>query len=186
MKNKSVLAIILISIVVTAYLNILQPFDPPRVYQTQQQENLILYQDVTDAISKKPIAPLSDEDFIIKNDDNFVELGNTFKNLKTDEKNADIQYANEKHAYDIYAFKNFTISTQPLDEGIIFSIYLTTPILKTFRNISIGDTISDVFEKYGLVDEVPSGLYMYRYNDKILTFYADESGKVTGIHFQFV
>jgi len=70
--------------------------------------------------------------------------------------------------------------------NIIWSLNLVTSELKTSRGISIGDSILDVFEKYGLVDGESSEFYVYHYDGKILTFYIDKDGKVISIEFEMI
>lgn len=128
---------------------------------------------------------MSDEDFIVRHDNLFIELGVEFKNIKVDEKILDVQDVDETHSYDVFVFENFIIRVELIREKII-GIYLTSSVLKTSRGISIGDTISDVFERYGIVDKAGAEFYMYSYRDKILRFYVDENGIIRAIQFEFV
>jgi hypothetical protein len=184
-KNKFFLIVIMLSIITVYFINT-QPFGKEESEQVQKQENMVLQPNTTDSTSEKSHITLSDEDFIVNNDNTFIELGSKYKNLKTDEKIINTHYADENHVYNVFIFENFTITTEPWDEGIIDNINLRTPILKTSRGASIGDPISDVFKKYGLVDGDSSEFYMYHYNGKILKFYVDEKGKVTNIQFELV
>jgi len=132
--------------------------------------------------NEEPLEPLSDKDFIVKNGNIVIELGSDYKDLEIDEKILSISYANERRAYDIFVFENFTISSTLK----IFMITLTTPAFETFRGVRLGDSILSVFEKYGIADSSENGLYSYYYNYKILIFYVDENNTIIGIRLEYV
>lgn len=140
----------------------------------------------------KSISPLTYEDFVIKDKRNYIELGGKYGDLKTNEKIVKTVPGNEKHIYDIYEFDNFKVLTQ-IGGGassIIWSVDLTTPIIQTSRGISVGDTVSEVIEKYGkpesasTADSVAPGQYVYRDKGEYLTFFIDKNGKVVLIRFE--
>lgn len=140
------------------------------------------------------IAPLANEDFVIKDKYCNIELGGKYGDIKTNDKIIEIVPANENHIYDIYKFENFQILTQPGGDasGIIASIDLTTPIIQTSRGISVGDNIQEVVEKYGkpdessIADSIAPGQYVYQDDGKYITFFVDETGKIELIRFEIV
>lgn len=147
---------------------------------------------ITDSINIKSVLPLTNEDFVIKDKNNYIELGGKYGDLKTNEKITKTIPANEKFVYDIYVFENFKIITESGGKAncIIESIDLTTPTIQTSRGIRIGDNISEVIEKYGNADhsnitDTP-GYYVHRYNSNLLTFFVDKIGKVIGIRFELI
>ncbi len=186
MKMKILLMTIMLSIIITICLDIYTSFNEKEGEQTQKHENIVIPFNTSDNTTKKFTAPLSDEDFIVKNDSTFIELGGKYTDMKTDEEIVSIHDADEKQAYKVVTFENFIIATVPVNEGAIMYINLTTSVLKTHRGISIGDTMSDVFNEYGLVDTILPESYKYHYNGKILTFYIDEYDKVTRIQLELV
>lgn len=149
---------------------------------------------INDSSNIKSVNPLTNEDFVIKNNNTYIELGGKYGDLKTNEKIINTVPANEKHIYDIYEFDNFKILTQPGDgaTSIIASIDLTTPTIQTSRGISVGDTTSEVIEKYGNTDDdsttdsIAPDQYVYRYNGQYLTFFIDKNGKVVLVRFELV
>ena len=124
-----------------------------------------------------PPALISDEDFILKNKNTFIKLGDRYENLITDEKITYTRSADEKRAYDTFGYENFTILS-----GIeMFSVTSETPALETHRGIRVGKSIQDVFEKYGTTDKTPPNSFWYHYNGKFLIFYVDENDKIIQI-----
>jgi len=113
---------------------------------------------------------LTDEDFVVEDDNTFIELGGKYVDIKTNEKVIDSREPTANHAYGLVRYENFLITTGVDDIG---SIHLTTSILKTNRGISVGDSISDVFEKYGTVEIYTFSNYRslnYNNNGKLLKF----------------
>jgi uncharacterized lipoprotein YehR (DUF1307 family) len=88
-------------------------------------------------------APLTDGDFIVKNGDEFINLGEKYENT--------------------------------------IIIDSSTPFLETSRGIKVGDSISNVFEKYGTVYATAPGHFHYNYEDKHLSFYFDKYEIITEI-----
>ncbi|TYQ16371.1 UNVERIFIED_CONTAM: hypothetical protein Cloal_2904 [Acetivibrio alkalicellulosi] len=160
--------------------------------QNDITENIDSKTENTDTINIKSNFLLDNEDFVIKYKNNHIELGGKYGDLKTNEKITKAIPANEKSVYDIYMFENFKIITQPDGKanGYILSIDLTTPIIQTPRGIRIGDTISNVLEKYGDSDDCTitdtSKYYVYRYRGNVLTFFVNEKEEVIGIRFEIV
>lgn len=137
--------------------------------------------------------PLTNEDFVIKDKNNYIELRGEYGDLNTKEKITKTVPADENHIYDVYEFENFKLITEPAgDSSSIIEIDLTTPVIQTSRGISVGDTISEVVEKYGnpddssIDDSIAPGQYMYQYNSDFLTFFVDKTGIVTLIRFEIV
>gem|GEM_PF-2490916 len=157
--------------------------------QNYKSESMDSRTKITDNTNIKSIYPLTNEDFVIRDKNNDIELRGKYGNLKTNEKITKTIPANEKVAYNIYIFENFNITT---DGCSIDSIDITTPIIQTSRGIIIGDTLSDIIEKYGKADEaniadsVAPGHYAYHHNGNLLTFFVDKIGKVIGIRFESV
>lgn len=149
--------------------------------QTQKYENVTSNKNTTDNLSRKNPAPLSEKDFIVRNDSSFIELGGKYGDIKTNEKITGSSYANANRAYDVFVYENFTVMTN----GNIFSISLTTPVLKTYRGVSVGDPIAKVFENYGAAANKDAS-YMYPYKGKVLMFSVDENNNVTQIEFSEV
>lgn len=149
---------------------------------------------ISDSLNIESVSPLNNEDFIIKDKNNYIELGGKYGDLKTNEKVIKTVPANENHIYDIYEYDNFKILTQPGGDtsSIIGRIDLTTSIIQTSRGISIGNTISDVVEKYGnsdnsgAADSIAPGQFNYQYDGKFITFFVDKTGKVVLIRFEIV
>lgn len=149
---------------------------------------------INDSSNIKSVSPLTNEDFVIKDTNNYVELGGKYGDLKTNEKIIKTVPANEQHIYDIYEFDNFKILTQPGGgaSSTIGSIDLTTPVIQTSRGITVGDNISEVVEKYGnpddasKADSIAPGQYVYRYNGEVMTFFVDKNDKVVLIRFEIV
>jgi hypothetical protein len=133
------------------------------------------------------INPLTDEDFVIKDKDNYIELGGKYEDLKTNEKITDTYEPNENRAYYSYFCENFTITT---DGNSISCIDLETNILKTSREIRVGDSITKIFKIYGKSKYYKisgeNGYYDYHMVGKIITFYVDKTKKVTRIRMELV
>lgn len=163
--------------------------------QNEKSETIVSKTKTTDNTNIKSNFPLSNEDFVIKDNNNYIELGGKYEDLKTNEKITENLPPNEMKSYYIYVFENFKILT---DGGIVGQIDLTAPILQTSRGIRIGDTISKVFEKYGEDAHITkydedltkltnnTGFYTYTYNGKSLEFYVDKSGEITDIRFEII
>lgn len=162
--------------------------------QNDKSENTDPKARINDNLNAKAVSPLTHEDFVIKDTNNYIELGGQYNDLKTNEKIIKNVPANEKYIYDIYEFDNFKILTQPGEDAnsIIASIDLTSPIIHTLRGIGVGDTISEVIEKYGKqdstinVDSVAPGQNVYIYNGEQLTFFVDKNEKVVLIRFEII
>lgn len=73
------------------------------------------------------------------------------------------------------------VSFEPKKGDSIWSIGLLTSDFETSRGVKIGDSISKVFEKYGMIDSDDSDCYFYRQDGRSLTFYVDENKKITEI-----
>ena len=137
-------------------------------------------------------AALSDLDFIIKNANTNIVLGEKNSDIITNEKVLEIVYANETHIYDVVKYKSFVLITEPLQdlEGSIYSISIKSPVLQTSRDIHIGDPISKVIKNYGkaksILLETNGYTYKYFYKDKILNFHSDKNQVVTGIELEFL
>lgn len=159
--------------------------------QNDKSESIDSKTKITGNTNIKSVSPLTNEDFIIKDKNNYIELGGKYGDLKTNEKITETIPCNEKHLYYIYVFENFKIRTGACG-GYIGSIDLETPIIQTSRGIIIGDTISEVIKKYGkaddsnIADSIAPGQYVYRYNGNFLTFFVDKIGNVIGIRFESV
>lgn len=160
--------------------------------QNDKSESIDSKTKITDSTDIKSVSPLTNEDFVIKDKNYYIELGGKYGDLKTNEKITKTVPGNEMHVYDIYVFENFKIVTELGGDANsrIESIDLTTPIIQTSRGIRVGDTISEVFKKYGNADDSnitnTPGYYVYHYNSKLLTFFVDKIGKVVGIRFELV
>lgn len=147
-----------------------------------------------DGSNVKSDLSLTNEDFIIKDNNNYIELEGRFENLVTNDKNIEIIPAHENHIYETYVYDNFKILIQPGGDNsnIILSIDLTTPVLKTSRGISVGATLSKVVEEYGYpdnysnTDSITSDQYYYQYDGKVITFFIDEEDKVVLIRYEIV
>jgi len=183
-KAKNLLLAIVLLVTLTSCANDFQSTSE-RHEQNQTAENITLPPDTTENADKSTPVGLSAEDFIVEDENTFIELGGNYETLKTSEEIVEARYLDEKRAYDTYVYTNFIISTEPVNNTIWF-INLVTFELKTSRGISIGDSISDVFEKYGFVDGDSSELYVYHYDGKKMTFYVDKDGKVSNIIFEIV
>lgn len=92
---------------------------------------------------------LTDEDFVIKNEDTYVKLRGKFDEMKVGDKLVSHRPVSEKRAYEVYYYENLTISV-----GIdVFSIVLITSKFETARGIKVGDSMDKVFEKYGVTEK---------------------------------
>ncbi len=149
---------------------------------------------IIDSSNIKSVSSITNKDFVIKDKNNYIELSGKYRDLKTDEKIIKTVPANEKHIYDIYEFDNFKILIQPGRDANsrIGSIDLTTPVIQTSRGIIVGDTISQVVEKYGkaddhkIIDQTLPEEYVYRCNSEFMTFFVDKTGKVVLIRLELV
>lgn len=163
----------------------------PKV-QNDKVEGIDSKANINNSTNIKSVFPLTNSDFVIKDKNNFIKLGGKYGDLKTNEKITKTVPADENRIYDVYEFENFKLLTQPGggSNSIIGSIDLTTPIIKTSRGISVGDTISEVVAKYGnpddssIADSIAPGQYMYQYNSKFITFFVNKTGKVVLIRFE--
>lgn len=158
-----------------------------RNIQNDKSESIDFKTNSTDNKNIKSVLPLTNEDFVIKDKNNYIELGGKFKYLKTNEKITKTRTTNENFAYDIYVFENLKIM---IGVDTIGSIDLTTPILQTSRGIRIGDSISKVFEKYGNTNDYDTTnipiCYSYFYNSNSISFFVDKNDKVMIIIFEGV
>ena len=138
-------------------------------------------------------ASLSDEDFVVKSDNTFIELCGDYNDFRTDEKFINVSYANERRAYDTFLYENFTLS----NGATIFMFALITPAFETSRNIRVGDTISSVLKKYGQPNEIKESYmigdniaineyYQYADNKHAIMFYIDKNEVITEIRFACV
>ena len=184
-KSIFLLLTIILSVVLSSCVNVFQPSDETNE-QNQIIKNVTLYPDNTDDTSKNIPAPLSDEDFVIKNDDTFIELNGIYENLITCDDIVNVSYLDEKRVYDTYIYNNFTVSVSPAPYNTIFFINLVTSELETSRRVKVGDTMSDVIQKYGLTDEISLDFLAYHYKSKILTFFFNQNGNITNIGFEMI
>lgn len=140
------------------------------------------------------VVSLTNDDFVIKDKNNNIELGGIYRDLQTNEKITKTVTANENCIYDVYEYENFKIFTQPDESSssIIWSIDITTSVIKTSRSISVGDNISEVVKKYGdpddsdMADSNETGQYIYQYNSEIITFFVDKTGEIVLIRYEIV
>lgn len=136
------------------------------------------------------ILPLTNNDFVIMDDNNNIELNGKYEDLLTDKKIKKIITPNENHVYYIYVYEDFNILSGGDEIG---SIDLTTPVFQTSRGIKLGDTISSVIEKYGNANmskeeydekhDIP-GCYMYSYHGKFISFFFDKNSKIVRIRLE--
>lgn len=126
---------------------------------------------------------LTDEDFIIRSDDTFIQLGERFDEMKISEKVLLHKPCNEDQVYDTYIYDDFVllVSFESKKGDTIWSIRLLTSEFETSRGVKIGDSISKVFEKYGVTDSDDSDFYYYSQDGRGLTFDVDENEKIIGI-----
>ena len=186
MKKKLLIIGLAIVAIVAICAGSIQLFGKEKDRQTQKPGEEVSTPGTTNGNNEDLPVPLSDEDFIISDDSTFIELGDSYKNLKTDEKITSARYYDENRVYNVFAYENFTVTTGINVQETIGYIYLVTPALKTSRGIGVGDTILDVFKKYGAVSEERPGLYFYDYNYKFIAFYVDAKGIITAIHLELV
>lgn len=134
-------------------------------------------------IRKSELTVLSDEDFIIQNKDTFIKLGEPFNEMKIGEKVKLHEPCNEEQVYDTYIYKNVVlkVSFDTKKGSSIWSIRLLNSNLATARGVKIGDSISKVFEKYGVIDSDAPDSYCYSQDRRSLIFYIDENKKIIGI-----
>lgn len=138
------------------------------------------------------VLPLTNSDFVIMNDKNYIELDGKYKDFKTDKKVKETKQPDENHAYYIYVYEDFKIHS---DGDEIASIDLKTSVFQTSRGIKLGDTILKVIEKYGNTymektqcDEeydIP-GQLIYSYDGKFITFFFDKNNKIVGIRLEIL
>jgi hypothetical protein len=138
------------------------------------------------------VLPLSNSDFVIMDDNNYIELNGKYEELITDNKITETIEPNEIHTYYIYVYENFKILS---DGNEIAWIDLTTPVFQTSRGIKLGDAISKVIKKYGNTNmdktqydeenDIP-GQYMYSYDGKFITFFFDKNNKIVGIRLEIL
>ena len=139
-------------------------------------------------INTQPPASLMDDDFVIKYDSNYIKLNEPYEDIETNEKLINFYPVTENHVYEVYEYENFIISVSPnSDNGSkILSINLTSDKIETSRGIKVGDSISNVFEKYGEPDSRYSSEFNYHQEGKFITFYFDDYEKVIGIKFELI
>lgn len=73
-------------------------------------------------------------------------------------------------------------------------ILVKTPLLQTSRGIRVGDSIYEVFERYGeytdrfdySYETGRTRLYKYSYNYKYLEFLVDKDGTIVGIVYEIL
>jgi len=180
MKKANVLLIIVLaSLLMTNYTDVLQ-ISQKGMGQNTTKENMVLHTYTMDNADVTPPVELSDEDFIVRRGSISIELDGDYENLIANEQLLNYRLVDEKHAYNTYSYKNFVVSTTPV-ENAIWRIGLLTPEFSTYRGIVVGASILSVFEKYGLAEANSIGCYSYRRNGNILSFYADEDGIVVQI-----
>jgi hypothetical protein len=138
------------------------------------------------------ISPLTNKDFIIIDDDTYIELGGKYNDLETRDNIINMRLANENFAYDVYVYDSFKITTKQggQDGSIILSINLTTSRYQTSRGIRVGDNLSEAEEKYGNPDDSGiteiRGHHRYYYDDRILTFYTNDNKIITVISYEYL
>lgn len=123
---------------------------------------------------------LSDQDFVIADEDTNIELNDKYEYLVTIETLIDKKNVDEKRVYCTYVYANFIVSVSPINDSI-FYINLLTPQYKTARGIAIGDSIEDVEEKYGSSVIKSENSISYNHNAKFITFWFDGDNEVTRI-----
>ncbi|SET46561.1 hypothetical protein SAMN05443270_0160 [Lacrimispora sphenoides] len=183
-KLHSLLIIVILFISLTGCTNTFQSTSEKKE-QNQTLEYMTQQPHITDNTDKNIPTALSDEDFIVKNKDTFIELRSSYENLITNEEISYISYLNEDHVFDTYVYENFIVSVSPAN-NTVFSINLVTPELKTSRGIGVGNSISDIAEKYGLDDETYDRTLVYHYDFKMLIFYVDKDGIITNIVLEMI
>ena len=128
---------------------------------------------------------LNDEDFIIKDENNYIKLGDKYEELVTNESLISISEMTINRAYESYIYESFAVSV-----GLeIFRITINSPTLETARGIRVGDSMEKVVAQYEGVDvyEVHTAEYcMYSHERKILRFRFDDNSKVSSIVIEFL
>lgn len=135
--------------------------------------------------------PLSNEDFVIKDEKNHIELMEKYENIVTDDKIIEFIHANEIYAYDFCEYENFNVR---VGLEIISCIELNTPILQTSRGIRVGDSILELVkygdsysDKYDYDDKLDTlGCYIYTYGYKFIKFFFNKSGDIVRISIEIV
>jgi len=121
---------------------------------------------------------LRDEDFIIRDEETYIKLGDKYENLITGETLISFSDVTEKRAYESYVYESFAVAV--MQE--ILEITIASSTLETARGIRVGDTMEKVIEKYGEVEfhetNDATGYYLYGHGAKHVQFYFDSSNKV--------
>ena len=141
-------------------------------------ENLPIAQENT---PKPQVVALNEEDFIIRDENNYIKLDDKYENLVTNEKVTSILGVTENRAYESYVYESFVVSVA----SDIFRISIISPAIETSRGIRVGDSMETVFEKYGMAEflqlDSATGYYMYSHEAKFVRFNFDSSKKVSSI-----
>jgi hypothetical protein len=132
---------------------------------------------------------LKNIDFMIFSDSTKIVLGESLDSIVTTDKIINKRSADSKIANDIIVYDNYKLKIN-ISDKIIIAIELTTSVYKTNRGIKVGDTLSQVIDKYGDYDKLNNSdlreFYMYYFEDKILTFCIDKDNVIVGIKYEFV
>jgi hypothetical protein len=132
---------------------------------------------------------LKNIDFMIFSDSTKIVLGESLDSIVTTDKIINKRSADSKIANDIIVYDNYKLKIN-ISDKIIIAIELTTSDYKTNRGIKVGDTLSQVIDKYGDYDKLNNSdlreFYMYYFEDKILTFCIDKDNVIVGIKYEFV
>ena len=152
---------------------------------TAESEKIIIEKEIVneteiifyDYENESRIPKLTDEDFIIKYDNTFIEIKGTYEDMITNEDITYFREMSEKRAYEITEFENFRI-----EHGLVIGeITLLTPKLATARDIRVGDNIEKALQAYELNKYLDDRYYTCSHNYKYLEFYIDENQIITKI-----
>ncbi|MDR0913558.1 MAG: hypothetical protein LBM65_00065 [Oscillospiraceae bacterium] len=144
--------------------------------------SILLVKDTFFCVDKK--MEISYYDFTVDFTTTTLKVGMAFNLEEINETLKNHSPANEKRAYEIYSYEDFIVEavfSNKTGEYIIGSLTLISPKYTTHRGIKIGDTVADVFEKYGEKEQDEDGTISYLYDRKHIYFRIDNNGIVTGI-----
>ncbi len=143
------------------------------------------------------ISEIDNSDFILSDDNESIELDSIFSNQTTNKTEISQSYIGEVYV-DEYAYKYYlhnyegfdlyvsnayyNLKNRNFDEYHVISIKLTKPMFKTSRGITVGNTKSEVINKYGMSTyDSEETILTYRYKDKGIKFEFNEKDVLIAI-----
>jgi hypothetical protein len=142
------------------------------------------FEDITISKEENVIDDLSEEDFMLENEDFSFCLGMKYEDFALFDIDELEPYRDKTYYFIVH--EDYKIKVAMGDKSIFF-LDLITSKYETTRGISVGDSLSDMLESYGhdysQSEAFDKEFYTYYYDGKNLTFVVDENQTIISVTF---